>query len=110
MNITESIGTYKRYLRRRNCSKHTIKNYLHRLKVFMVWLAVPMEKASSMEVKYYIDFLLGNELEAHSINCHLSSVRRFYDYLIDEEEMAIKNPVIQGLALRVPHPLPRYLC
>lgn len=87
----------------------TVKNYLHRLKQFMVWVAVPIEQVRSAEVKYYIDFLLAQGLKAHSINCHLSSIRKFYDYLQDEEELAITNPVARGLALRVPHPLPKYV-
>jgi site-specific recombinase XerD len=59
----------------------------------MVWVAVPIEQVTSAEVKYYIDFLLAQGLKAHSINCHLSSIRGFYDYLKDEEELAITNPV-----------------
>lgn len=109
MNITESVLTYKRYLKRKNCSAQTVKNYLHRLKQFMVWVAVPIEQVTSVEVKYYIDFLLAQGLKAHSINCHLSSIRGFYDYLKDEEELAITNPVTRGLALRVPHPLPKHV-
>lgn len=75
----------------------------------MVWVAVPIEQVTSAEVKYYIDFLLAQGLKAHSINCHLSSIRRFYDYLKDEEELAITNPVTRGMALRVPHPLPKHV-
>lgn len=96
-------------MKRKNCAAQTVKNYLHRLKQFMVWVAVPLEQATSAEVKYYIDFLLAQGLKAHTINCHLSSIRRFYDYLKDEEELAITNPVPRGLALRVPHPLPKYV-
>lgn len=75
----------------------------------MVWVAVPVEQVSSTEIKRYIDFLLEQGLQAHTINCHLSSIRGFYDYLKDEEELVAKNPVIRGLALRVPHPLPKHV-
>ena len=109
MNTTESILAYKLYLKRRNYSDHTVKNYLHRLKHFLGWLAAPFEKVTSLEVKYYIDFLIGKQLEAHSINNHISSIRGFYDFLINEEEAQLINPVIIGLALREPHPLPRHL-
>ena len=44
-----------------------------------------------------------------SINCHLSTVRGFYDYLLYEEEVPLNNPVARGRMLREPHPLPRYL-
>lgn len=75
----------------------------------MEWLVVPLEKVTVAEIKCYIDFSLEKQLGAHSINCHLCSIRRFYDFLIDEEELQVNNPVKTGMALRVPHPLPRYL-
>ncbi len=96
-------------MKRRNYSDHTVKNYLHRLKLFLEWLAVPVEKASSLEVKYYIDFLLEKQLEAHSINSHISSIRGFYNFLLNEKDVRLSNPVTTGMALREPHPLPRHL-
>lgn len=96
-------------MKRKNYSDHTIKNYLNRLKQFISWLAVPVEQASRQDVKLYIDFLLEKGMKARSINCHISVVRGFYDYLRDEENLSIDNPVATGLALREPHPLPRHL-
>lgn len=109
MKIIESILNYRLYLKRKNFSELTIKNYLHRLKLFISWVAVPVESTSVTEVKMYIDYLLEKRMAPHSINCHLSSIRGFYDYLIDEEEVSLANPVVRGLMLREPHPLPRYL-
>lgn len=96
-------------MKRRNLSDHTVKNYLHRLQKFMTWVAVPVESVSSVEVKCYIDLLLEKRLSAQTINSHLIAIRRFYRYLKDEEELAIKNPVIRGMALRLPKPLPQHL-
>jgi site-specific recombinase XerD len=79
------------------------------LKQFISWLAVPIEQASRQDVKLYVDFLLEKDMKARSINCHISVVRCFYDYLRDEEHLAIDNPVVTGLALREPHPLPKHL-
>ncbi|MCK5682297.1 site-specific integrase, partial [bacterium] len=109
MNTTGSIQAYKLYLKRRNYSDHTVKNYLHRLKQFLEWLEIPAKKVTSLTVKYYIDFLLEKQLEAHSINSHISSIRGFYDFLINDEQARFINPVVTGLALREPHPLPRHL-
>ncbi len=75
----------------------------------MEWIVIPIEKVTIAEIKCYIDFSLEKQLGVHSINCHLCSIRRFYDFLIDEEELQVKNPVKIGMALRVPHPLPRHL-
>ena len=90
-------------------SAHTIKNYLHRLQKFMTWIAVPVERVSSFDVKCYIDLLLEKRLSAQTINGHLIAIRRFYRYLKDEEELAIQNPVVRGMALRLPKPLPQHL-
>ncbi len=62
-----------------------------------------------MHVKQYIDFLLRKRLNPQTINAHLIVIRNFYYYLQDEEEVAIDNPAIRGMALRLPKPLPRYL-
>ena len=96
-------------MKRKNYSDHTVKNYLHRLKQFLEWLTAPVERITSLEVKCYIDFLLEKQLEAHTINSHISSIRGFYDFLVNEEGVHLKNPVMAGLALREPHPLPRHL-
>jgi len=96
-------------LKRKNYSELTVKNYLHRLQLFFSWLPVTVEAASVTEVNYYIDYLLEKKLAPRTINCHLSTVRGFYDYLIYEEEVALNNPVARGKMLREPRPLPRYL-
>lgn len=96
-------------MKRKNYSALTVKNYLHRLKQFFSWLPVTVETASVTEVKQYIDYLLEKKMSSRTINCHLSTVRGFYDYLVDEEEVMLQNPVARGQMLREPHPLPRYL-
>lgn len=57
----------------------------------------------------YIDCFLEKRMAPRTINCHISSLRGFYSYLKDEEGVLMENPVITGLMLREPHPLPRYL-
>jgi site-specific recombinase XerD len=109
MSITDSIVNYRRFLKRRNFSFYTVKNYINTLKHFVVWLGVPIEKATSREVLEYVDHLLDRRHSAKTINCHLNSIRRFYDYLRHEEGIHIQNPVKTGYALRLPKPLPRYV-
>ena len=109
MDITDSIVNYRRFLKRRNFSSNTVKNYINTLKHFVVWLNVPLEKAGRRDVLAYIDHLLDRRLSPKTINCHLNSIRRFYDYLRYEEQIAIANPCKSGYALRLPRPLPRYL-
>lgn len=96
-------------MKRKNYSAHTVKNYLHRLQQFLVWISVPVELVKPEDVKRYIDFLLEKQLAAQTINGHLVVIRRFYFYLNDEEEIVIDNPAVKGLALRLSKPLPRHL-
>ena len=109
MNLTGSILNYRLYLKRRNYSPHTVKNYLHRLQRFLVWVSVPVESVRADDVKHYIDFMLEKRLAPQTINGHLIVIRGFYNYLKDEEERRLDNPAVMGMALRLPKPLPRHL-
>ena len=96
-------------MKRKNYSPHTVKNYLHRLQRFFTWLPVPLEAARRDNVKWYIDFLLQHQLSAQTINGHLVVIRMFYDFLKEEGDIKVDNPVVKGLLLRVAKPLPRHL-
>jgi site-specific recombinase XerD len=96
-------------LKRRNFSKHTVKNYLNTLKHFAIWLDVPVEEVSPKKVLAYIDVLLDKNLKPKTINCHLDSIRGFYEYLRSEEDLIIPNPVKTGYALKLSKPLPKHL-
>ena len=109
MAITESIVHYRRHLKRKNYSAHTVKNYMNSLKQFIVWVDVPIEKVTATKVLSYIDHLLDRGLSAKTINCHLDSIRGYYHYLIEEEQVCLTHPVKSGYALRLSHPLPRYV-
>ena len=109
MDLTNTIINYRRFLKRRNYSAHTVKNNINRLKHFIIWLDVPLEKASYQHIQRYIEALMQKRLAPVTINCHLASIRAFYNYLYDEEQLSISNPVKKRCGVRVPHPLPRYL-
>lgn len=82
---------------------------MNTLRQYAIWLDVPIEQATDKKLLAYIDFLLGRKLEPKTINCHLDSIRGFYEYLRDVEDIAIANPVKRGYSLRLSRPLPRYL-
>ena len=109
MDLTNSIMNYRRYLKRRNYSPHTIKNYLHSLKEFVLWLDVPIEEVRSKKILQYIDSLQRRRLKPKTINCHLQRIRQFYYYLSRQERLSRSNPVKRGHRLRMPKPLPRAL-
>jgi site-specific recombinase XerD len=109
MSITNSIVNYRRFLKRRNYSPHTVKNYLNLLKGFVVWVDVPIEEMTGKKVAAYVDYLLAKGLSPKTINCSLVSIRGFYAYLTEEEDIELTNPVKAGTLLRLPRPLPRYV-
>ena len=109
MGITDSIVSYRRFLKRRNYSAHSIKNYMNILKQFVLWLDVPLEEATNQKVLEYIDRLLGKRLKPKTINCHLACISGFYGYLYHELGIAVTNPVKRGYSLRLPKPLPSCL-
>jgi len=109
MSITNAIVNYRRFLKRRNYSPCTVKNYLNSLKHFVLWVNVPIERVSQHKVTEYIDYLLKKRLKAKTINLHLARIRVFYDYLYHEEEIKMVNPVKKGTNLRLSKPLPKHL-
>lgn len=109
MDITNAIINYRRFLKRKNCSKHTLKNYMSTLKHFVLWVDVPIEQVTHKTVLSFIDHLLDKRLKPKTINCYLNSIRGFYEYLIEEEQVPISHPVKRGYSLRLSRPLPRYL-
>jgi len=79
------------------------------LRRFVLWLDVPVEEATNKKILKYIDVLLSDRLQPKTINCHLDSIRGFYEYLRDVENLPIPNPVRRGYTLRLSRPLPRYV-
>jgi site-specific recombinase XerD len=99
---------YRRALKRKNYSTHTLKSYLNILDHFLRWIPVPLSEVTRREVGLYVDHLLQNRRSPKTITCHLQTIRLFFDYLIQEEEISMANPVIR-ISIRLPKPLPRHL-
>jgi site-specific recombinase XerD len=109
MQMTNVIINFRRYLKRRNYSPHSVKYYLNILKHFVLWVDVPLEQVTVEKMEAYIDYLHRKRMQPASINCYVAIVRVFYHYLKYEEKIALKNPITTGCRLRVPRPLPRFL-
>ena len=107
--MTNVIINFRRHLKRRNYSPHTVKYYLNILKQFVIWLDVAIEQATDKKIDAYIDYLHDKRMQPASINCYLAIIRVFYTYLKYEEQVNLTNPVKAGRRLRVPKPLPRPL-
>jgi site-specific recombinase XerD len=104
----ERIDRYRRYLKRRNFSSHTVKNYLNILDQFTTWLAVPLYETTRHEIDNFVDHLMGRKLSPKTITCHLQTIRLFFAYLIDDEGFPVANPITK-VSIRLPKPLPRHV-
>ena len=109
MTITNVIINFRRHIKRRNYSPHTVKYYLSVIKQFVLWLSVPLEHAGVDQIEDYIDYLHQKRMQPASINLYLAIIRVFYNYLKYEEKIKLTNPVKTSSRLRVPKPLPRAL-
>jgi site-specific recombinase XerD len=107
MESTELIR-YRRALKRKNYSAHTVKSYVNILDQFMRWLTVPLSEVTRKEIGAYVDQLLRKRRTPKTITCHLQTIRLFFDYLINEEGRSMLKPVTR-ISLRLPKPLPRHL-
>ncbi len=109
MQITNMIVKFRRHLKRRNYSPHSVKYYLFILKQFVLWLNMPIEQVTTEKIEGYIDMLYRKRMQPASINLYLAVIRVFYDYLRYQERIKLTNPVKTSCRLRVPRPLPRFL-
>ena len=109
MQITNVIINFRRHLKRRNYSTHTVKYYLYIIRQYVLWLNVPLEQASAEKIDAYIDHLHRKQMHPSSINLYLVILRVFYNYLKYDEQIPLTNPVRRNLRLRVPKPLPKSL-
>ena len=109
MAIIDSIINFRRFLKRRNCAKGTVKNYINSLKNFAIWIDLPIEEVANQHILEYIDHLLDKRLRPKTINNNLDSIRGFYNYLQNEEKAVNINPVKKGYCLRLGRPLPKHL-
>jgi site-specific recombinase XerD len=74
VNITDSIINFRRYLKRKNYSRCTVRDYMSTLKGFVLWVNVPIEEVDRGKVLSFIDHLLNRRLSPKSINCCLDTL------------------------------------
>jgi site-specific recombinase XerD len=105
---TIELIRYRRSLKRKNYSAHTVKSYVNILDQFIRWLTVPLSEVTRKEIGAYVDHLLRKRRTPKTITCHLQTIRLFFDYLMNEEGIRMINPITR-ISLRLPKPLPRHL-
>jgi site-specific recombinase XerD len=67
-----------------------------------------LSEVTRKDVELYVDQLFGKRRAHKTITCHLQTIRLFFDYLINEEGIAMEN-LVTPISLRLPKPPPRHL-
>ena len=67
----ETIDSYRRSLKRKNYSAHTVKTYMNILAQFTRWLTVPLAAVTRNEIGAYVDHLFQKRTEPE--NDHVPS-------------------------------------
>ena len=106
----------KRYLfdqYRRGCRPNTIRSNFESIILFITHLKslgrTYLEEVTRDDLGSFIEHQQGCGLKPKMINCYLDSIRGFYEYLIEEEQVPMSQPVKRGYSLKLSRPLPRYL-
>ena len=109
MDPTEIINKYKRFLKRLNYSKSTVRNYFYGITRFYEWLKVPIGEVTSEVIFEYMGFLHNRRLKPKTINSYLHGIRKFYNFLKYEERINIVNPVKSTYRQILPKQLSKFL-
>jgi len=100
------IIDFRRYLKRRNLSLHTVRCYWHHLKLFFTMTSKPVLAITPRDVMWFIEQLQVRGLKAKTINCYLSSLRQLYEFWRQEQDPELINPVHPTYFLKQDQPLP----
>ena len=88
-------------------SNHTIESYTEDLNKFRVFINKDLSKITKEDIQEYI-IHLRKTINPKSVNRHISSLKGFYKFLI-EENILKESPLEHTKALKTPKNLPKYL-
>jgi len=97
------VRAYLEILQRRNYSPATIQSTMYLLTAFIQ--ALPLEQQAQLSlvdryvISVYIDRLRSRSLRGATINNHISAIRSFFRFLLDQE-LVERNPVLESHYLR----------
>lgn len=95
---------YLKHLQLEGKAENTIDTYKYHLIEFLVWISEQNLKVFDVKPTHLIEFkehLLKSGKSERTVNCIISCVRGYYDYLISNELVDV-NPVSNLLRIKVP--------
>jgi len=106
------LDRFIHYLRyEKHYSRHTIISYHKDIKKYIHYLETDgftVQTASLHQVRAYLSSLMAANLQARSVNQHISALRSFYRFLL-REKLVTNNPTLLVKALKTPKKLPEVI-
>src|SRR5215216_6211664 len=106
--INLEIERFCEYLKLRNYSRHTIESYRIDLRLFFAITDKSLRQVSWREVDRFIEQQHRQGLAPTTINRRLKAIKRFFDYLLEQERLLI-SPVKPSHYVKEGRPLPKKL-
>ncbi len=107
--LPKEIEQSSEHLRSRNYSPQTVESYRIDLQVFFTGVATAPDEVTWRDIDSFVRQQHRQELAATTINRRLYAIKRFYDFLVVEQETILTNPIKPSHYLRQGQPLPKKL-
>jgi site-specific recombinase XerD len=104
----KEIELFCSHLRARNYSAHTIENYAIDLRLFFAVSNKTIAEITWRDVDRFIEQQHQQELAPTTINRRINAIKRFFDFLVEQESLA-SHPIKPSHYLRRGRPLPKKL-
>lgn len=103
------LRQYESNLKFRQYSKYTIIHYLSDLKIFQKFAGKQRRQVNKSDVARFVKHQDKQKLKPKTINRRLWVIKEFYDYLIEELDYQLTQPVRKSHFIRVGRPIPKSL-
>lgn len=101
METKELIEKFKKYLKRKNSTNETIRNYMYDLNSFSIYVDKNLEDVTEEDIKKFIQEKKDKNISANRINFSISVLISFYKYL-NKNNFIKNNPMKNISRLKTP--------
>lgn len=110
--LEERIKAFSKVLEFRGLSKNTISSYRFRLEHFREFCekeGISYKEVDGKVFRSFRNYLFNLNLRPRSVNAHLSSIKAFYDFLVEDGILKGNPFILTRLRVKEPKELPSFL-